>query len=59
MSYSEAKIYRADKRRREMEDNRQKRMRALEEQEAAERDPNDPAGWGASDEEVCNVYTCI
>lgn len=53
MSAAEIETYQADKRRRDMEINRQKRMRALEEKEAAERDPNDPAGWGGSDEEVC------
>ncbi|KAF8317463.1 hypothetical protein DL93DRAFT_573499 [Clavulina sp. PMI_390] len=51
MSTSEIDAFKSDKRRREMEINRQKRMRALEEKEAAERDPNDPAGWGGSDEE--------
>lgn len=53
MSAAEIEMFKADKSRREMEESRQKRMRALEEREAAERDPNDPAGWGGSDEEVC------
>jgi hypothetical protein len=53
MSAAEIETFKADKTRRGMEESRQKRMRALEEREAAERDPNDPAGWGGSDEEVC------
>jgi hypothetical protein len=56
MSAAEIETFKADKTRREMEENRQKRMRALEEQEAAERDPNDPAGWGDSDEEVSHAF---
>jgi len=52
MSSAEIEAFKADKIRCEMEESRQKRMRALEEREAAERDPNDPAGWGGSDEEV-------
>ena len=59
MSAAEIETFKADKTRREMEENRQKRMRALEEQEAAERDPNDPAGWGDSDEEVSHALSCM
>ena len=59
MFAAEIETFKADKTRREMEENRQKRMRALEEQEAAERDPNDPAGWGDSDEEVSHALSCI
>lgn len=55
MSVAEIDTYLVDKRQRDMEINRQKRMRAFEEREAAERDPNDPAGWGGSDEEVLTV----
>lgn len=55
MSVAEIDSYLVDKRQRDMEINRQKRMRAFEEREAAERDPNDPAGWGGSDEEVLIV----
>lgn len=47
--------YRMEKRRREMEESRQKRIRAFEEEEAKDRDPNDPAGWGGSDEEVRTI----
>ena len=54
MSAAEIENFKADKIRREMEESRQKRLRALEEREAVERDPNDPAGWG-SDEEVTNL----
>ena len=56
MSAAEIETFKADKTRREMEENRQKRIRALEEQEAAERDPNDPAGWG---EEVSHAPSCM
>jgi hypothetical protein len=55
MSSAEIEAFKADKIHRQMEESRQKRMRALEEREAAERDPNDPAGWGGSDEEVSPV----
>jgi hypothetical protein len=55
MSSAEIEAFKADKIHRQMEESRQKRMRALEEREAAERDPNGPAGWGGSDEEVSPV----
>lgn len=59
MSTADIDTYQVDKRQRDMEINRQKRMRAFEEREAAERDPNDPAGWGGSDEEVQTITPSI